>query len=297
MNAVKPDPVSQRAPGLARIGLPLALALAVLGALAFNFYDPTPQLRAAGADAGAAPGSVDKDTKAATPVGRFSATDRESIEKIVKEYLLENPEILYEVQTALEIKMEKQQAEKTKAAIAKNAEDIYRHPNAPVAGNPDGDITVVEFFDYNCGYCKRGFSDIAKLIKADPKVRVVFKEYPILSEDSEKAAKVALAAGKQGKYWDVHQELITARGRTTEASALKAAEKAGLDMDKLKADLESDDIKNEVERVKTLARGMGINGTPHFLVGDRSIGGAPEDLFDQLTKHIAELRKEGCAYC
>ncbi|MCH9765591.1 MAG: DsbA family protein [Alphaproteobacteria bacterium] len=241
--------------------------------------------------------AADGTATAGSGVGRFSASDRSDIEKIVKDYLLNNPDILLEVQTALEVKMEKEQAEKTKAAIAKNAKEIYRNPNAPLGGNPDGDITVVEFFDYNCGYCKRGFSDIAKLIKADPNVRVVFKEYPILSADSEKAARVALAARQQGKYWDVHQKLITSRGRVTEDSALKAAEEAGADMTKLKEDLKSDAVNNEIERVKTLAKDMGINGTPHFLVGDKSIGGAPQDLFDQLSAHIKQLRKDGCAYC
>lgn len=231
------------------------------------------------------------------PVGRFSSADRKSIEKIVKDYLLENPEILYEIQAAFEMKMQKEQAEKTKAAIAGNAKEIYRHPNAPVAGNPDGDITVVEFFDYNCGYCKRGFTGLAQLIKSDPKVRVVFKEYPILSEDSEKAARVALAAGLQGKYWDVHQKLISARGQANEASALKAAQEAGADIAKLKADVNSDAVNAELDRVKELAQKMGINGTPHFLIGDRSIGGAPEDLFEQLTENVKELRAEGCSYC
>lgn len=222
---------------------------------------------------------------------------KEDIEKIVREYLLSNPELMLEVQTALEIKLEKEQAEKIKTAITENAKDIYRHPDAPVGGNPDGDITVVEFFDYNCGYCKRGFADVAKLIENDPKVRVVLKEYPILSADSEKAAKVALAAKLQGKYWQVHQALLTSRGRATEKSALAAAEKAGVDMTKLKVDLESDAINNEIQRVKDLAKNMGINGTPHFLVGDQSIGGAPQDLYEQLSAHVRQLREQGCSYC
>lgn len=246
---------------------------------------------------GTTPDKVQATATAVGPAGNISANNRADIEKIVRDYLLNNPEILFEVQTALEVKMQKQQEEKTKAAISKNAKDIYRHANAALGGNPDGDITVVEFFDYNCGYCKRGFTDIAKLIKSDPNVRVVFKEYPILSEDSKKAAMVALAARLQGKYWDVHQTLISARGRATEASALKAAEDAGADMEKLKQDLESDAVKNELERVQELAKTMGINGTPHFLVGDRSIGGAPEDLYEQLAGHIKELRAQGCAYC
>ena len=297
MTSQAPESVSQRASSRGRNGLIAIAALGLLAALAFSFnsYGPSPALHAA--DSSSTDNATDKAKSTAEAVGRFSTSDRADIEKIIKDYLLNNPEILYEVQTALELKMEKEQSEKTKAAIAKNAKDIYRHPNAPIAGNPDGDITVVEFFDYNCGYCKKGFTDIAKLIKADPNVRVVFKEYPILSADSEKAAMVALAARLQNKYWDVHQKLITSRGRATEATALKAAEEAGADMEKLKSDLKSDAVKKEVQRVKDLAKSMGINGTPHFLVGDRSIGGAPQDLYDQLASHIKQLRKEGCSYC
>lgn len=296
MTSQKPDPVTRHAPDRGRLlllGLPILLL--VLGWIAYGTVSGGENLNAADAVqiAGAAP-----TPKSETgPVGSFSASQRGDIEKIVKDYLLANPEILYEVQTALETKMVKEQEEKTRKAIAENAKEIYRNPDAPIGGNPDGDITIVEFFDYNCGYCKRGFSDIAKLIKSDPKVRVVFKEYPILSADSEKAAMVALAAREQGKYWEVHQKLITARGRATEESALKAAEESGADMEKLKADLKSDAVKNEIERVKTLAQSMGINGTPHFLVGDQSIGGAPQDLYDQLAGHVAKFRKEGCSYC
>ncbi len=296
MTSQNPEPVATRALGRGRpLLLLLPVLLLFLGWFAYGSIKEPTQLHAAGTTSN--DGAATAPKTAPEAVGKFSTSDRADIEKIIKEYLLNNPEILYEVQTALETKMEKEQAEKTKKAIAENAKAIYRDPNAALAGNPDGDITVVEFFDYNCGYCKRGFADIAKLIKADPNVRVVFKEYPILSADSEKAAMVALAAQQQGKYWEVHQKLILARGRVTEASALKAAEEVGVDMDKLKADMESDAVKDEIEGVKKLARDMGINGTPHFLVGDRSIGGAPQDLFDQLVGHVKNLRKEGCSYC
>ena len=229
--------------------------------------------------------------------GTFSADQRRAIEGIVKDYLVQNPEIFLEVQSALEIKMAKEEAERTKTLVAEHAKEIYRAPNAPVAGNPDGDITVVEFFDYNCGYCKRGFSEIAKLVEQDKNVRVVFKEFPILRDESEQAARVALAARMQGKYWEVHRDLITTKGLVNEAVALKVAENHGLDMAKLKADMASDEVKRELNRVKELAQKLSINGTPHFLVGDRAIGGAPENLYDVLETHVTELRKSGCAYC
>ena len=159
----------------------------------------------------------------------FTPEQKKAIETIVKDYLVANPELFLEIQSALEQKMEKVQAEKLKVALKDNAGEIYRRPDAPFAGNPSGDVTVVEFFDYNCGYCKRGLADIAKLIDKDPKIKVVFMELPILSKGSEEAARVALAARMQGKYWDVHRGLLEAKGQVNEAASLKIAEKAGAD--------------------------------------------------------------------
>jgi len=241
----------------------------------------------------AAPVSPAKSEALAT----FSPEQKQELGKIIKEYLLANPEIFLEAQSALESKMEKEQAEKLKVAIAENAGEIYRDPKADVAGNPNGDITVVEFFDYNCGYCKRGLHDVIKLVEGDPKVRVVFKELPILSKGSEEASRVAIAAGRQGKYWDMHKAMLEAKGQMNEANALAIATKLGLDIDKLKKDMASPEVEAEIKKSEALAKKMGVNGTPHFLVGDRAIPGAPEDLHDQLAKNVSELRKAGCSYC
>jgi protein-disulfide isomerase len=227
----------------------------------------------------------------------FTEEQKAQIGTIVKDYLLKNPEVIIEIQAALEAKMEKEQAEKLKSFMSENAKDIYRSPNASVAGNPDGDITVVEFFDYNCGYCKRGMPELQKLIENDKRVRVVFKELPILSKGSEEAARAALAAKRQGKYWEFHQALMSAKGQANEASSLKAAEGLGLDMAKFKADMKGDAVTSELDQMKALAKKMGISGTPHFLVGDKSIPGAPEDLHSQLESLVVDFRKSGCAYC
>jgi len=244
-----------------------------------------------------APTTVAAATVLPAASGEFTGEQKKQIEKIIKDYLITNPEVFLEAQTALEAKMEKDQAEKLKSAIAENAREIYRDPSGDVAGNPNGDITVVEFFDYNCGYCKRGLHDVIKLVETDPKVRVVFKELPILSKGSEEASRVAIAAGKQGKYWDVHRAMLEAKGVMNEASALAIAGKLGLDIDKLKKDMASPEVEAEIKKSEALAKKMGVNGTPHFLVGDRAIPGAPEDLYDQLEKHVTELRKSGCSYC
>lgn len=235
--------------------------------------------------------------RAAADTATFSPDQKTAIEKIVKDYLVANPEVLLEVQGILEAKMEKQQAEKAKAALSENARDIFRRTESPVAGNVDGDITVTEFFDYNCGFCRRSFPEVAKLIAGDGKVRVMLKEFPILSKGSEEAARVALAARLQGKYWEVHKALFENKGQNNEESALRIAEKLGLDMAKLKADMNSPAVTDELKNAKELANKLGINGTPHFLVGDKAIAGAPDGLLEQLSTDIAELRKTGCAYC
>ncbi len=263
----------------AMVAIPAALAVAI-AFLAFG-----PGLKSGGGGSPAADTSM------------FSDAQKRGIEQVVKDYLLQNPQVLVEVQGALESKMAKEEAERTKQLVAENAKELYRHQDAPVAGNPNGDITVVEFFDYNCGYCKRGFHNILELIEKDKNVRVVFKELPILSKDSEDAARIALAARAQGKYWELHRALIESKGRVTEAFALETAGKLGLDVEKLKADKDSEAVKAELARVEALARKMNISGTPHFLVGDEAIGGAPEDLLDQLSAKVAQFRQNGCSYC
>lgn len=236
-------------------------------------------------------------TSAKAAEAAFSDQQKSEIGEIVKDYLLKHPEIIVDVQAALEAKMEKEQADKLKTFMSENAKDIYRSPGASVAGNPEGDITVVEFFDYNCGYCKRGMSEIQKLIQNDKRVRVVFQELPILSKGSEDAAKAALAAKRQGKYWEFHQAMLSNKGQANEASSLKAAEGLGIDMEKFKADLKGAGVTEELDKMKSLAKKMGISGTPHFLVGDKSIPGAPEDLHSQLESLVADFRKAGCGYC
>jgi len=228
----------------------------------------------------------------------FSPEQRKAIEGIIKDYLIANPEVMLEIQTALESRMEELQAKRLQAAISAQSEQIFRSPDAPIAGNPKGDITVVEFFDYNCGYCKRAFGDVAKLIEKDKSVKLVLKELPILSKGSEEGTRVALAAKAQGKYWEVHRALISLRGQINEQTALAAAEKTGLDMAKLKTDMKSDVVSQEIARVRELAQAMGIQGTPHFLVADRAIAGAPQNLLDVMSKHIDDVRKEGgCKVC
>ena len=213
---------------------------------------------------------------------------------IVHNYLTKNPEILVEMTTELDKRQAADQAEKQQKLISDNANAMFRSPLAFVAGNPDGDVSVVEFFDYNCGYCKRALPDVVKLVDNDSKVRVVLKELPIFGEDSEAAAKAALAAHKQGKYFEMHQKLFTEPGKADKEKALRIAGELGLDTAQLEKDMADPEVQRSLDEAKELAQKLGLQGTPLYLIGDRVIPGAPDDLYDQLTKNVGEIREKGC---
>ena len=143
--------------------------------------------------------------------------------------------------------MDKIQAERMAVAIKENAGELFRPTGSPVVGNAKGDVPVIEFFDYNCGYCKKAFADVAQLIDKDKKVQRDPKEFPILSKGSEEASRVALAAKMQGKYWEFHRAMLESQGQANEASALRVAEKLGLDMARLKKDMASAEVKKEID--------------------------------------------------
>ena len=244
----------------------------------------------------AAQATASKASDAPAP-NAFTPAQRKELETIIKDVLLNNPEIMLEVQNALESKMDKIQAERMAVAIKENATELYRPAASPVVGNAKGDVPVIEFFDYNCGYCKKAFFEVAQLMDKDKKVRIIMKEFPILSKGSEEASRVALAAKMQGKYWEFHRAMLESQGQANEAASLRIAEKLGLDMARLKKDMASPEVKKEIDDTRQLATKMGIQGTPHFIVGDRIIAGAPENLTELLGKHVNDVRKEGCKVC
>jgi protein-disulfide isomerase len=248
-----------------------------------------------------APKTEQTPPTAAAPIKTADATlsgaQRKEIEGLIKEYLTKNPEILVEMQTALEAKEYERQAARTSAVIKKNAQEVFRPASSPIVGNSKGDVTVLEFFDYNCGYCKRAFGDVARLLEKDKQVKFILKELPILSKGSEEAARVALAAKMQGKYWEFHRAMLETSGQANEASALRTAEKVGIDMTRLKKDMASPAVQKEIDDTRALAQKLGVQGTPYFLIADRIIPGAPENLLERMNKLVAEVRKEGCKVC
>ncbi len=220
--------------------------------------------------------------------------DDKAIVDVVRNYLTKNPEILVEMTTELDKRQQAEESAKQQKVIGENADAIFRSPKSYSAGNPNGDVTVVEFFDYNCGFCKRALPELVKLIESDDKVRVVFKELPIFGEESEWAAKAALAAGKQGKYFEMHQKLYAAPGKADKEKALRVAAEIGLDVPQLEKDMEDPAVIQALEETKEIAAKLGVQGTPLYLIGDRMIPGAPDDLYDQLVAKVAEIREKGC---
>lgn len=264
--------------------LPAAVVAAVISGLGLFLFKssqtPAP-----------APGTQTPPAQVSTD---FSDDQKQAIEALVRDFLVKNPEILIEMSTELERKQTAAAEETRNAVIKENAEAIYREDDGLVGGNPEGDVTIVEFADYNCPYCKRAFTQVSKLIQSDPKVRLVMKEFPIFGEQSIGAAKVAIAAAKQGKYFEVHSALMRAKGRSDEASALRLAEGLGLDMEKLKSDMALPEVDKIIAHTRQLGEKLGVQGTPFYLVGDRAVPGAPDNLYHIFVETVADVRKNGC---
>ncbi len=233
--------------------------------------------------------------KLAMHAGAAASPEEAKVQSIMRDYLTKNPEILVEMTTELDKRQAVDQADKQAKAISENADQIFRSKVAHVAGNPDGDVTVVEFFDYNCSYCRRALPDVVKLVKAASKVRLVLKELPIFGEESEDAAKLALASDKQGKYFEMHQKLLAEPGKADKEKALRIAKDIGLDVDRLQKDADDPSIKQALDESRALAEKLSLQGTPLYLIGDRVLPGAPDDLYDQLKEKVSEVRKDGCA--
>src|SRR5262245_36508478 len=280
--------------------VPAILLVGATLAAAQTAAPPAPPAQAATAEPASPPSAApapESPAANAPSSSAFTPAQRKELESIIKDILLNNPEIMLEVQNALETKMDKIQAERMAIAIKEHAGELYRPVSSPVVGNAHGDVPVIGSLDYNCGYCKKALSEVAHLVETDKKVRLILKEFPILAKGSEEASRVALAAKMQGKYWEFHRAMLTTQGQANEASALRVAEKIGLDMARVRKDMASPEVRKEIDDTRQLATKMGIQGTPHFIVGDRIIAGAPENLTELLGKHVSDVRKEGCKVC
>jgi len=219
----------------------------------------------------------------------LSEGEKEQVIELIRETLTKNPEIIMEALDTLRKRREQAEALQKKMALTENKSAIFNDPLTPVAGNPEGDVSLVEFFDYNCGYCKRVFPAVMELVKKDKELRYVIKEYPILGDSSVYAAKAALAAKMQDKYFEMHVSLMQSRGGLSKDKIMAIAQQIGLDTGKLEKDIESDEIKQALQRNFILGQSLGISGTPAFIIGDEIIPGAIG--LDQLEAKVEGARK------
>ena len=210
------------------------------------------------------------------------------IKELVLEAIRENPGIVFEAAQLFEEQQQASQALVAAQVLATERDALERDPNAPVLGNPEGDVTVVEFFDYNCPYCRRVKPHMEALLAADPNVRVVYREWPILGEGSVFAARAALASRNQGKYDEFHWAMMGLNGRAEEATVIRAAEEIGLNIAQLRRDMNAPEIDEHIQTSMRLSRAIGFSGTPSFVIGDNLAPGLIDA--DQMIGMVNQAR-------
>jgi protein-disulfide isomerase len=251
---------------LAAIAFVLAIAVA-----AWLFFEADPRLA-----------STQSSVAADMPQAEFG--------RRVHEYLLDKPEIIAEAMQKLEARRQAVEQSEIKEALKARSDEIFRDPDSPVGGNPEGDVNLVEFFDYNCPYCRQVAPDMMKAEANDAKLRIVYKEFPILGPNSRFAAKAALAAHRRGKYVAFHQALMQAKGIVDEARVLATAATVGLDAERLKSEMEDSAIQTAIDRNLELARALRIDGTPGFVIGEQIVRGAVD--LHMMERFIREAREK-----
>lgn len=237
---------------------------------------------------------------AAAPVvaADFSDEQKAEIGAVVKNYLLQNPEVLRDAMVELDKRDKAAEAAKREKIVSDQSGTLLNSPYGEVVGNPNGKVTLVEFFDYNCGYCKRALDDMTKLMKTDGDLRVVLKDFPVLGPGSVEAAQVAGAVRAQlhgDKFWAFHTKLLSTRGPVAKAQALAAAKEAGVDMDQLAKDMGKPEIKAGIEQNMQLAESLSLTGTPSFVIGPEVVVGAVG--YDEMKTRVDNVAKCGKATC
>ena len=220
----------------------------------------------------------------------FTAEQRKAIETIVRDYLVKHPDVMLEVLEAAKEKIRNDAEAQRTTALSERRREIFEDPNALVVGNPQGDVTLVEFFDYRCPYCKQVAPAIESLLGEDKKLRIVYKEFPVLGPESVTAARAALASRKQGKYEALHRVLMDMKGQINDTAIFNAAKSVGLDVDRLKRDMQAPEIDAMLQANQQLAAALDIHGTPGFVIGDEVVPGAVG--IDSLRQMIAAARSE-----
>jgi protein-disulfide isomerase len=215
--------------------------------------------------------------------------DKAALGKTIREYLLANPEVLVEAMQELERKQDGQRDAVAQKGVQENQAELFRDPDSPIGGNPNGDVVIVDFNDYQCPYCKRTHQAMKSVVAADGKVKTIYKDLPILGEASKVAAVAALASVKQGKHTAFHNALMEFSGKLDRDKILDIASSVGIDRAQLEKDMEDPKLKRTIERNLELASALGIRGTPAFVIGKQFVPGAVDAA--ALKQLIADARK------
>lgn len=229
-------------------------------------------------------------------VADAAAIDAAVLNPMIENYLMSNPRVLERVSAALQEEIATARREETRTALASISDQVFNDPQDIVLGNPNGDVTLVELFDYNCGFCRQALPDLATLLDEDPNLRVILKEFPILSEESMQAARVAVVVGESdADYWAFHQALFTSRGQVNGETALNAAADLGLNKMNIAMDVGTPRVQAVIDKSYQIADTLKITGTPTYIIGDEVIPGAVG--IDQLRSRIANMRACGATVC
>lgn len=208
----------------------------------------------------------------AASASEFTPEQEKKLGEMMKQFIMDNPDVIMKSVEQYQIEQQRKMQMGAEEAL-KESYEYYINKDLPSAGNPDGDVTVVEYFDYNCGYCRRAFADIVDIIEQDKNVRVVFQDLPVLGTDSYNIAVLSMASHKQGKYFEFHKAIMGHSGPQDMDTILGVAEKAGLDVEKLKEDMNDPEIETTLRKHAQMAQSIGINGTPGFIIGEKLFPG------------------------
>ena len=229
---------------------------------------------------------------------QMTGQQRSEIETVIREYLVKNPEVLRDALIELDRRAKAEEESQRRVAVDRLEGQIFNSKHQVVIGNPKGAISLVEFYDYNCGFCKRALNDLVALIKINPDLRVILKEFPVLSQGSVEAAHVAAAVKMQlppDRFWNFHQKLMNSRGQVGRAQAISVAKEFNVDMGRLGKDVESADVKSGIQENMKLGEALGINGTPSYVIGKDIVVGAVG--LEALQARILNIRKCGKGTC
>lgn len=281
-----------------RLSIVLAVVAGILaGALGYSQLNkPEPQTDTVAVRAIVENVLTERDATAGAEPKAVAAIDPAVLNPMIESFLMSDPKLLQRLSVALDETLRTEESAKAQVAITQMQDKIFNDPGQVVLGNPEGDVTLVEFFDYNCGYCRAAMPDMATLLAEDPNLRVILKEFPILSNESIDAARVGVLVGQADvDYWAFHEALFTSRGKIDKAVALEAAAALGLNKVDLELKMGEPSVAKTIQTSYEIAQALGITGTPTYIIGNEIIPGAIG--VDDLRTRIANMRACGQSVC